>query len=104
MRNQIPFFVTALLLLAACNSGPPMPSQTVSPEIRDRIALCGAGVEVGFSANLEASIGESLQEFGSVQGEALSLLRASFFADADPSDATVAQSFQRYLTCVERPL
>lgn len=88
------------LPLSICDPTPP-PALVTDSAIRDRIALCGAGIERGLSVEVTAKVGTSLQELGELDAEALQVLRAAFFEGSDPSDPTVAASFQRYVTCVE---
>ena len=95
------------LVLTACSTGPhttPDASPAISQQVRDRLALCGAGVSTSVLAKIEAKVGKSLQEGGNLSAEAKLAVRAAFFDGADPTNANVEKAYETYVKCVDKPL
>ena len=107
MKSALIQATSVMLALTACSSGPhdtPDTSAAISQKVRDRLALCGAGVSTGVRAKIEAKVGKSLQEGGTLSAEAKQAVQAAFFDGADPTNANVAKEFDTYVKCVDKPL
>lgn len=98
-----------VVLSSACesvnrNDGGPDVSAAVPQWVTNRLALCGAGIQSGFNASLDAKVGKTLQEGGKLSAELKQSIKAAYFTGADTGNANVAAAYKEYVECVERPL
>jgi hypothetical protein len=76
----------------------------LSQNVKDRLALCGAGITAGMSAGLEAKVGKTIQEGAKLDANVKQEIRAAFFEGTNAANEQANHAYDRYVTCVERPL
>lgn len=81
----------------------PNSSTALSQPVRDRLALCGAGISSGVKGEIEAKVGKSLAEGGKISAGVKQEIETAFFSGSDRSNDQVRQSYDRYIHCVENP-
>lgn len=96
MRNVA---VCGLALVAA---GCVVPQPSVSSGVQDKIALCGAGMNVSLGASLEAKLADAIKNGGSLSAEIQRDLRAAFFKNADPNNENAVAAYKSYTECIDK--
>ena len=88
----------ACVLCSAC-----VMSQTqVDPTVRNKMALCGAGISSSIGASLEAKIADSIKNGGKISATLESELRAAYFKGADTGNQNTVEGYKSYLECVQK--
>lgn len=96
---KVPLLVLPLALLGAC--APLDRDVTLSPAVRDRLALCGGGLNASWAADLQASVGRTLQEGGTLNAGLQRKLEGALLGRLDSSNPEARQLFRDYLACVQ---
>lgn len=93
------FLVSACITNETGKGGPGLVTQDVTPEVTNRLALCGAGISSSLSTSLVARVGENLSQGATISASVKDDLQAAFL-----SNNLGREAYLRYVECVEKPL
>ncbi len=88
------FAVSALLTVVGCS-----PTNTLSEETKDLIALCSAGIGLKLDIGLSTEL-DLFANGGSISSETSNEIRGAIFRGSNLSDAEVERAYSNYLGCI----